>query len=65
MTGNSPETKINMQTPDTKPNPGAARGTPGTGEDVCPQCQGSGRVDGSQCPNCGGRGKIIRGVGGA
>ncbi|WP_035722876.1 hypothetical protein [Bradyrhizobium sp. ARR65] len=48
-------------------NPGdeAAPGTPGTGEDICPQCQGSGRIDGAACPNCGGRGTIIRGIGGA
>ena len=47
-------------------NPGdeAAPGTPGTGEGVCPECHGKGRIDGSACPNCGGSGKIIRGVGG-
>ena len=43
----------------------AARGTPGTGEDICPQSQGSGRIDGSACPNCGGSGMISRGIGGA
>jgi hypothetical protein len=49
-----------------KLNPGdeAARGTPGTGEDICPECNGSGRIDGTPCPNCGGRGTIVRGVGG-
>jgi hypothetical protein len=48
-------------------NPGdeAAPGTPGTGEDVCPVCRGSGRRDGRACANCGGTGKIIEGVGGA
>jgi DnaJ-class molecular chaperone len=48
-------------------NPGdeAARGTPGTGEDVCPECRGKGRIDGAPCPNCGGSGKIIRAIGGA
>ena len=67
MTRNSPKTKMRMQSSDTKPSPGdeAARGTPGTGEDICLQCHGSGRVDGKQCPNCGGRGKIVRGIGGA
>jgi DnaJ-class molecular chaperone len=50
-----------------KLNPGdeAARGTPGTGEDICPECNGSGRIDGAACPNCDGRGTIVRGVGGA
>nr|MBF0682261.1 hypothetical protein [Pseudomonas sp.] len=48
-------------------NPGddAAPGTPGTGEDICPECGGSGRNGGEPCGNCGGTGKIIRGVGGA
>lgn len=48
-------------------NPGdeAAPGTPGTGEAICPDCQGKGRRDGAPCPNCGGSGKVIRGVGGA
>lgn len=48
-------------------NPGdqAAPGTPGTGEDVCPKCHGSGRADTGDCENCGGTGKIIVGIGGA
>ena len=48
-------------------NPGdeAVPGTPGTGEDVCPECHGKGRIDGSACPNCGGSGTIIRAIGGA
>ena len=67
MARNSPETKVRKHSSDARPNPGdeAARGTPGTGEDICPECRGSGRVDGRQCPNCGGRGKIVRGIGGA
>ena len=48
-------------------NPGddAPPGTPGTGEDVCPACHGTGRVEGGPCPDCGGTGKVIAGVGGA
>jgi hypothetical protein len=48
-------------------NPGdeAAPGTPGTGENLCPQCSGSGRADGGECPSCGGSGKVIDGIGGA
>jgi hypothetical protein len=51
---------------DPKLNPGdkAAPGTPGTGENVCPDCGGSGRIEGRACPTCGGIGKIIEGVGG-
>jgi hypothetical protein len=47
-----------------EPGDEAAPGTPGTGEDICPQCGGSGRRDGATCPNCGGSGKIIRGIAG-
>ena len=48
-------------------NPGdeAAPGTPGTGENLCPQCSGTGRADGGECPTCDGTGKVIDGIGGA
>lgn len=51
---------------DTKLNPGddAKPGTPGTGENVCPTCHGSGRVDAKPCQTCGGTGTVIEGVGG-
>jgi hypothetical protein len=51
----------------SRPAPGdeAPPGTPGTGEDICPQCKGSGKRDGRQCENCAGTGKVIRGIGGA
>lgn len=50
-----------------KLNPGdqAKPGTPGTGENICPECKGSGRIGVTSCPNCGGTGKIVEGVGGA
>lgn len=50
-----------------KSNPGdeAPRGAPGTGEDVCPECYGSGRVNGRPCRNCGGSGVVVRVIGGA
>jgi hypothetical protein len=53
--------------PELSSNPGdeAPPGTPGTGEDVCPACHGSGRIEGSRCDTCGGSGKIIRAIGGA
>jgi hypothetical protein len=48
-------------------NPGdeAPEGTPGTGEDLCPRCGGSGRIDAGPCPDCGGTGKVNVGIGGA
>ena len=47
------------------PGDEAARGTPGTGEDVCPECHGSGRVGAKPCPKCDGSGRVIKGIGGA
>jgi DnaJ-class molecular chaperone len=37
-----------------------------TGEDLCPECGGSGRIDGGaeQCPTCGGTGTVTEPVGG-
>jgi hypothetical protein len=49
----------------TNPGDDAAPGTPGTGENVCPRCSGSGRVDAGECPECGGSGRVIEGIGGA
>lgn len=51
----------------TKLNPGdkAEPSTPGAGENICPECKGSGRMGAAACPNCGGTGKIIEGIGGA
>ena len=45
-------------------NPGdqAAPGTPFTGENLCRDCGGSGRVDGGECRTCGGSGKVIEGI---
>ena len=47
------------------PGDEAPPGTPGTGEDVCPACDGSGKVDGEACQNCDGSGRIVSGIGGA
>ena len=49
-----------------KVNPGdqAAPGTPGTGENVCPDCKGSGRLNNAPCQTCGGAGKVIVGISG-
>jgi DnaJ-class molecular chaperone len=57
------------QNPGTKnqtTNPGdeAKPGTLGTGENVCPRCRGTGKVEGAACPDCGGSGKVTEGIGG-
>ncbi|WP_120994532.1 hypothetical protein [Stutzerimonas urumqiensis] len=48
-------------------NPGdeAPAGTPGTGENICPACNGTGRLNGEPCEHCGGSGRVIEGIGGA
>jgi DnaJ-class molecular chaperone len=43
----------------------APKGTAGTGEAICPECEGTGKIEGKVCENCGGSGKIIQGIGGA
>jgi DnaJ-class molecular chaperone len=49
-----------------KLNPGdeARPGTPGTGENLCPDCKGSGKIGAQPCRTCGGTGKVVEGVGG-
>ncbi len=51
---------------DTPMSPGddAPEGTPGTGEDLCPACSGSGKIEGRTCPTCDGSGKVVEGIGG-
>lgn len=51
--------------PEMAPGDEAPAGTPGTGENVCRMCGGTGRVDGHTCTDCEGSGKVIEGVGGA
>ena len=47
------------------PGDEAPPGTPGTGENVCPDCGGSGLLDGAECAMCAGSGTVVEGVGGA
>ena len=48
----------------TSPGDEAAPGTPGTGENLCRDCGGSGELEGKPCPVCGGTGKVIEGISG-
>lgn len=50
--------------PEVHPGDDAAPGTTGTGEDICPKCKGTGKLNGTDCENCGGTGKIVEGIGG-
>ena len=46
------------------PGDEASPGTPGTGENICRHCGGSGEHDGKTCPVCGGTGKVVEGLAG-
>ncbi len=35
-----------------------------TGENVCPDCGGSGKRDEGECPTCSGTGRVVEGIGG-
>ena len=47
------------------PGDEAPPGTPSTGDDVCPECGGTGRTAKGVCPNCQGKGTVTVGIGGA
>ncbi len=56
--------RLGVPRSETRPGDEAAPGTPGTGEDVCRTCNGSGIVDGEDCPTCDGTGVVTEGIGG-
>ena len=49
------------------PSDDPAAGTPGTGQDVCPECKGTGNTIDKEtvkpCERCDGTGKVIQGIG--
>ena len=49
----------------TSPGDDAPPGTPGTGENICRTCSGSGKVGQNTCPDCDGTGTVTEGIGGA
>lgn len=52
------------ETGPAKPGDVAQPDTPGTGEDLCPTCSGSGKLGPDTCLECKGTGKVISGIGG-
>lgn len=67
MATNTPNTGSPEPSKQQRPGDEAPPGTPGTGENVCPRCGGSGKLPDSneKCPDCGGTGKVTSGIGGA
>lgn len=59
-----PGASIDLPIPSGKPGDEAPAGTQGTGENVCPNCGGSGRTANGTCPVCQGTGKVTSGIGG-
>lgn len=62
-----PNPGAGIPAPVSQRNPGdeSAPGTPQTAEDICPECQGSGKQDEAACVNCGGTGRIVKIIGDA
>jgi hypothetical protein len=50
---------------ETAPGDEAPPGTPGTGENICRRCNGTGRLGEKPCPECEGTGRVVQGIGGA
>lgn len=48
-----------------RPGDDGAPGDAPVGENLCPDCSGSGKRDGQTCATCGGSGVVEEGVGGA
>ncbi|MDP4024007.1 hypothetical protein Q8W71_15355 [Methylobacterium sp. NEAU 140] len=47
-----------------KPGDEAPPGAPGTGENLCRRCGGTGRQAAEPCPDCRGTGRVTTGIGG-
>ena len=62
---NSAATNAPSATEPMNPGDESPAGTPGTAENICPDCGGSGRRGASSCAACGGSGKIVANVGDA
>ena len=67
MTSGSRETGTPEVGPSPTRNPGdeARSGSKQSGEQICPACGGSGRIENAVCAGCGGTGRITAIVGDA
>jgi hypothetical protein len=65
MNASSPSNASDSQASRLNPGDEAAPGTPGTGEDLCLECNGTGTKEGGmKCPACNGTGRVVRAIGG-
>ena len=60
----TPHDQAASEPPKLNPGDQGEPGTPGVGENVCPECKGTGRIGAASCQTCGGTGKIMEGIGG-
>lgn len=64
MGGAGERSKGEAESTRSKPGDEAPPGTAGTGQNLCPECGGTGRKNGTACPNCKGTGTVTTGIGG-
>ena len=50
--------------PDMRPGDEAPADEPSAAENICPECGGSGSLDGEQFANCEGTGRVTEAIGG-
>jgi hypothetical protein len=65
MSGSDDDKGITGQIEPPRPGDEAPEGTPGSAENICRHCGGSGRMqDGTTCPVCAGTGRVTEELGG-
>jgi hypothetical protein len=66
LSGNPGQAMSASASPERPGRPGdeAPEQQPSTGENICPECAGSGVKEGEECRNCEGTGKVIEPIGG-
>ena len=60
----APQRRAHRTASALKPGDDAAAGTPGTAENICPDCNGTGLINDTTCANCDGTGKVVQGLAG-
>jgi RecJ-like exonuclease len=50
--------------PDLAPGDEVPADLESAADNICPECEGSGRLEGERCPHCEGRGRVVEAIGG-